>query len=376
MRRGSFGVKAKQERVNKMKRFLALLSAALMAFALASAYATLGWSPTVNTSPVQNANVSISVKALEYSGTSVDFDQSGLNNATVWKEITGRVSKDTLVKFPVRIQIPKAQESGLVEEDYRNETITLNLKNATILDIVSEDGSSVMESFSLNSAKNSGVLLLSDGQSGHIAFTVLAIVSSSAETRCSVSFTMGQSIKNDGSPIRFGLYTASWLGGESLLVSDASGNQLRFSLTGEDKFTATIHFAHTSLGPEMQSVGYCMNGELEFGGKCACALSMDKYLHQRVSMDFNAILKALGFSLGHGNFQAAYCTEAGLRSLTRQVSAAGQVVIGGSSGLISNGTVIQNPGNVSIPQTGSVSAAASLLLMLSALCFGLGKKQK
>lgn len=361
-----------------MKKFFAIVLAVAMVMSMGSAFAALGWAQSVS-SATATASVTVSVKALEYSGTSQDYTQYGLDSATVWKQITGTVVKDTLVKFPVTVKIPDVGDSGLNTFDYVNQKIVVTLTNATVFEIMAADSSSstgytsCMSQFTLDSSQGTATLNLSDGTTGAISFTVLGIVKSTAQTKCSVTYTMGQSPVGDGvTPIRFGKFEAYWTDGVSLVVTDtADDSSIYFGLNSNNLFTSSIRFRDAYLGStEYEAVAYCVNGELTFGGKCGCTPDLIlAATYAQVKADFNEILNVLGFSFGYGSYSAAYCTAAGLKSLTKQVSVTDSVTINGS-------TNITVPGNVTIPQTGALSLAGYALVSLAGAALAISRKKK
>lgn len=374
-----------------MKKLLATVLAIAMVLSMGSALAAIGWNQSTSSATI-NKGVTITVRALEFSGTAQDYTQYGLTNGTVWKEITGSVVKDTLIKFPVIVEVPSAAQAGLSTSAYINETITVTLTNATIWQIVDEQGNNISGSFSITNSKKAvvgeSVLGLDGSAAVSIRFTILAIVDSTAQVNCNVGFTMGQKAYSDGTPIYFGKYVAQWYNGSALVVTDTSDNtRITFVLDANNKFTSAIYFSDPYLASGTDvPVSYCLQGELAFNG--LCAHNRDSWpsdivayaWYEQVKADFNEIMNALGFGFSYGNVMQGYCTVAGLESLASQINTSKSCTVGGYTGIISNGTgtgtsTVGTVGTVAIPQTGAMSIAGFVILGLAVVAFVISRKR-
>jgi len=353
-----------------MKKFLAILLACGMVLSMSTAFATLGWAQSSTSSATATKGVSISVKALEFSGTTQDYTQYGLSDATVWKEITGRVVKDTLVKFPVSIEIPEADDTGLSSFDYQNAAIEIKLTNATPWKVVDANGIDIYYlSIDAEDDEISGDVsgIMDPENDVTLQFTILAIVDSTSTVNCSVNFTMGQKVYNDNTAMYFGNYVLYWMDGDHFTIMNANtGARIDFTLDADNKFTSSIWFYDQYLG-ESVPVHYCLNGELAFDGCCACnnyqynSQIMSVAWYEQVKADFNSLMNALGFNFSYGYFTAAYCTKAGIASLLNAVNVTNSVTVGACTEL----SVSVTTPTVSIPQTGAVSLMGYALVALA-----------
>jgi len=364
-----------------MKKFFALVLAVAMVLSMSTAFATIGWAQG-STGAAATKGVSISVSALEYSPTKQDYTEFGLSNELVWKAITGRVVKDTIVKFPITVTVPNAKAAGMTADDYVGGKISVTLSNATFIGVKGAEKGYYLENAALytmdsmtNSVLKMNVTPSADAPFGTTyKFTVVAIVSSTAAVDCKVNFSMGQKANNENKPMTVGAYTMWWAKGDHFTVAKGT-NHITFMLDANNKFTSEIYFTDAAFGIYDGKVAYCPVGHITFNGLCACNFGTNTNIinnanYEQVKADFNELMAFLGFSFSYGNFTNAYCTTAGIQSLLKGFNANGNANITACTEL---GVTATTP-SVSIPQTGAVSVIGYALVALAGAALAISKK--